>query len=344
MSKLYLKQKILILVMIGVFMISGLAGVGVIIHAKAQPTKETSQHETRSESLQLNDILMAKKSEVVQFLLERKATEREASYFENETIAKETMNKKWALIPNVASRGDMILVRSESEGTLEWQGRTYTLKPFGSGFYTYLPIPMSVKPGNYPIGNRTLTIQKKTFETQHITVSEENENIRNNTEQIMKDQQKIDKARSQSEEEFLFPPNSSFIQPVEGQVTTPFGYTRYVNGEFSGSHTAIDWGAPAGTPVKATNDGIVALADSLHLTGNSVYIDHGMDLFSQYIHMSKLNVKAGDHVKKGDIIGYVGSTGFSTGPHMHFTFWVHNVPSNPNQYLGTSPFHLDQAQ
>lgn len=59
--------------------------------------------------------------------------------------------------------------------------------------------------------------------------------------------------------------------------------------------------AKEGTPIKATNDGVVALADSLYLTGNSIYIDHGMGLFSQYAHLSKLNVKTGDKVKQGDI-------------------------------------------
>jgi len=290
----------------------------------------------------IREVTLEEKQEEMKMLKERKIRNMEAAYFSNEETANQVMSQEWALMPEVASRGDVVLVRHNQPGSVTWQGKEYKLEEFGAGYYTYLPIPISLDSGSYKIGNTTLTIQDKTFEKQYLQVSEENQSIARDTEKIMRDQKKIDKARSESADEFLFPKDSTFIQPIEGPVTTPFGYTRYVNGEYSGSHTAIDWAAPTGTPVKATNDGVVALADNLHLTGNSVYIDHGMDMFSQYIHMSELNVEAGEKVEKGDIIGKVGSTGFSTGPHMHFTFWVHNVPVNPNLYLGTTPFKVNE--
>lgn len=276
----------------------------------------------------------------MKFIEDRKDASKEASYFPDQDTAIREMNKHWALFPNTASPGDVILVRHDSPGTINWQDKEYTLTSFGAGYYTYLPIPMGIEAGTYDIGTQQLTIKDKTFKKSYITVSEENQNIRRNTERIMADQKIIDKARSQSADEFLFSPDSEFMTPVEGERTTPFGYTRYVNGEYSGSHTAIDWAAPTGTPIRATNDGVVALSENFYLTGKSVYIDHGMDLFSQYIHMSELKVEAGEKVEKGDIIGLVGSTGFSTGPHLHFTFWVHNVPSNPDMYLGKTPFQL----
>ncbi|MCU6797115.1 M23 family metallopeptidase [Paenibacillus sp. WQ 127069] len=161
--------------------------------------------------------------------------------------------------------------------------------------------------------------------------------MKQETKRIDEDQKKIDKARSESQGEFLF--STNFIKPIEGILTTPYGYTRYVNGKFDSSHRALDLAAKEGTPIKATNDGIVALSELLYLTGNSIYIDHGMGLFSQYAHLSELRVKAGDHVKQGDIIGLVGTTGFSTGPHLHFTFWAHNVPVNPDLFFDTTPFH-----
>ncbi len=274
----------------------------------------------------------------------QQAEQMERAYFGAEERAQLALTADWTLMPQTAHPGDVILVRSQQEGSVDWQGKTYPLKPFGNGFYTYLPIPIGIEPGEYTIGNQTLTIAEKSFETDYLQVTEEQESILQDTEKIQRDQKKIDEARSHSAAEFLFPADSPFMQPVEGRVTTPFGYTRYVNGKYSGSHRAIDWAAPEGTPVRATNDGVVALADYLHLTGNSVYIDHGMDLFSQYIHMSELLVETGDHVKKGDVIGIVGSTGFSTGPHLHFTFWAHNVPVNPNLFLGTTPFHWMEEQ
>ncbi|TCZ78957.1 M23 family metallopeptidase [Paenibacillus albiflavus] len=247
------------------------------------------------------------------------------------------MDSDWSLIPSTVSPGDIILVRHNQPGKVNWLDKDYKLEPFGEGYFTYLPIGIGTKPGTYKIGNQVLTIQAKQFDTQSIKVTKQMASMKQETDRIQADQKKINLARSQSSPEFLF--TTTFIQPVEGVLTTPYGYTRYVNGKLDSRHTAIDLAAKEGTPIHATNDGIVALADNLYLTGNSIYIDHGMHLFSQYAHMSKLLVKTGDKVKQGDIIGLVGTTGFSTGPHLHFTFWAHNVPVNPNLFFGTTPFH-----
>ncbi|TMV49501.1 M23 family peptidase [Paenibacillus mesophilus] len=261
---------------------------------------------------------------------------QEAALYETPEQARLAIRSKWTLLPDQAFVGDIVLVRHDKPGEVSWQGKTYKLQPFGSGYYTYLPISMQVKPGEYPIGGLTLTVKDKKFQTQYLQVSQQMESMRQDTDRIQADQKKIDAARSKSEPEFLF--SSAFIQPIQGILTTPYGYTRYVNGKWDSSHTALDLAAKEGTPIKATNDGIVALADSLYLTGNAIYLDHGMGLFSQYAHLSELRVKTGDRVKKGDIIGLVGTTGFSTGPHLHFTFWAHNVPTNPNLFFDTMPF------
>ncbi|MDF2662441.1 MAG: hypothetical protein K0Q94_5232 [Paenibacillus sp.] len=267
---------------------------------------------------------------------------REAALYETPEQAKLAMRSAWALLPDQASVGDAVLVRHNKPGDVAWQGKTYKLQPFGSGYYTYIPIPVQAKPGEYPIGDVVLTVKEKKFQTQHLQVSQQMESMRQDTDRIQADQKKIDAARSKSEPEFLY--TSAFIQPLQGILTTPYGYTRYVNGKLDSSHTAIDLAAKEGTPIKATNDGIVALADSLYLTGNAIYLDHGMGLFSQYAHLSELRVKTGDRVKKGDIIGLVGTTGFSTGPHLHFTFWMHNVPTNPNLFFDTVPFRWNAAK
>lgn len=250
--------------------------------------------------------------------------------------AKLAFQSEWLLLPETVNQGDAVLVRHSKPDKLEWQGKTYSLEPFGAGYFTYLPIPANMKPGDYPIGDQILKVTSQNFPKQYLQVSEQLESMRQDTKRIEADQVKIDAARSRSQPEFLF--DSAFLKPVEGVLTTPYGHTRYVNGKLSGSHLALDLAAKQGTPIKATNDGVVALADNLYLTGNSIYIDHGMGLFSQYAHMSELRVKTGDKVKKGDIIGLVGSTGFSTGPHLHFTFWAHNVPVNPNLFFDTMPF------
>ncbi|MCS7463019.1 M23 family metallopeptidase [Paenibacillus doosanensis] len=267
-------------------------------------------------------------------LIEQRAAE--ASRYASAGQAKQAIGSEWYLMPSSVSQGDAVLVRRDKPGEVEWQGKTYALQPSGAGYFTYLPVGTDVKPGDYPIGDQTLKVLAKNFPKQYLQVTEELDSMRQDTKRIDADQKRIDAARSKSQPDFLF--TEPFLKPIEGILTTPYGHMRYVNGKLSGSHLALDLAAKQGTPIKATNDGIVALADSLYLTGNSIYIDHGMGLFSQYAHMSELRVKTGDRVKRGDIIGLVGSTGFSTGPHLHFTFWAHNVPVNPDLYFNTTPF------
>jgi murein DD-endopeptidase MepM/ murein hydrolase activator NlpD len=246
------------------------------------------------------------------------------------------MNADVSLLPAVTYPGDVILVRTKKATEIKWQGKTYPLLAFDSGFFTYLPIPMSTKPGQYTIEGQSLQVKSKSFETDRLTVTKEQDSMRQETKRINADQIKINLARSKSDPTFAS--TESFMIPVQGRLSTPYGYTRYVNGKFAGSHTAIDLAAPTGTEIYATNAGRIVLADTLYLTGNSIYMDHGMNLFSQYAHLSKLLVKTGDIVKKGDVIGLVGTTGFSTGPHLHFTFWVGNTPVNPNLFFDTTPF------
>ncbi len=269
-------------------------------------------------------------------LAHRAAIRREAALYSSPDAAKTALGKGWQLFPETTYPGDAVLVRYDGPGTVAWEGVTYKLQPYESGYFTYLPMPMSVKPGPYYIGDKTLTVKAKKFDTQYLVVTEQMEAMKQDTARIAADQKKIDLARSKSAPEFLF--TSEFMKPIEGRLTTPYGYTRYVNNKYDSSHLAVDLAAPTGTPIHATNDGVVVLAEMLYLTGNAIYLDHGMGLFSQYAHMSELKVKVGDRVKKGDVIGLVGTTGFSTGPHLHFTFWMHNVQANPDLFFNSMPF------
>ncbi len=99
------------------------------------------------------------------------------------------------------------------------------------------------------------------------------------------------------------------------------------------AHKGIDLAAPTGTPVHATADGIVERADRFSSYGLYVAIEHGGNLETRYAHMSRLAVAAGEHVKKGDVIGYVGTTGRSTGPHLHYEVRVAGEAVNPIPYM-----------
>jgi len=98
-------------------------------------------------------------------------------------------------------------------------------------------------------------------------------------------------------------------------------------------HKGVDLAAPTGTPVYATADGMIDRADYSRSYGLVIYVDHGADLETRYAHLSKLAVAEGERVRKGDLIGYVGSTGRSTGPHLHYEVRVDGVAVNPIPYM-----------
>ncbi|WP_308008824.1 peptidoglycan DD-metalloendopeptidase family protein [uncultured Fusobacterium sp.] len=127
--------------------------------------------------------------------------------------------------------------------------------------------------------------------------------------------------------------NSNFILPVKSKISSPFGAMRFVNDKVVGYHSGIDFPVPVGTTLKAANSGKIVLARELTTTGNTIVIDHGMNVFSSHAHMSVLNVKEGDTIKKGDIIGKSGNTGFTTGPHLHFTISIGTTFVNPHIFL-----------
>lgn len=123
-----------------------------------------------------------------------------------------------------------------------------------------------------------------------------------------------------------------FIRPVQQEtpkVSSDYGDTRYVNGQLSGRHGGIDFPAPLGTQVSATNSGRVAFAGYMQQTGYTVCIEHGMGLKSWYFHMNSVSCTTGDRVEKGQKIGEVGTTGASTGYHLHFALSVGGVYLNP---------------
>ncbi len=121
--------------------------------------------------------------------------------------------------------------------------------------------------------------------------------------------------------------------PIEGRVTSSFGEREDpLNGE-GAFHPGIDIAAPYGSPVRATADGEVTGASMGSGYGRQVVLDHGHDLLTVYGHLSAIAVLAGQHVTRGQVIGYVGESGRATGPHLHYEVRIHHVPVNPHKYL-----------
>lgn len=120
-----------------------------------------------------------------------------------------------------------------------------------------------------------------------------------------------------------------FIIPVSGPITSPFGYRYHPILHVYKLHTGIDIGAPWGSPVHAAASGVVVHASWLGAYGNGIIIDHGNGLATLYGHLSRLDVVVGQAVGQGEVIGAVGSTGLSTGPHLHFEARKYGTPIPP---------------
>jgi murein DD-endopeptidase MepM/ murein hydrolase activator NlpD len=136
--------------------------------------------------------------------------------------------------------------------------------------------------------------------------------------------------------------NGTFLHPSDGPITTSFGVRRYYNGEWAEDyyHRGLDYAAPQGAPVVAAADGRVTLigrvSEGFELHGNTVGIDHGQGVTTIYLHLSRIDVREGQMVRAGEVIGGIGSTGISTGPHLHWGFYVNGeaVDPFPWQQLG----------
>ena len=127
---------------------------------------------------------------------------------------------------------------------------------------------------------------------------------------------------------------NSFVQPVEGIVTGVFGSQRILNGKAKSPHRGLDIANDEGTAVVSTNDGLVVLAEpDLYYTGGTIVIDHGYGVKSIYAHLATVDVELNNTVKRDEVIGTVGSTGRSTGPHLHWGIMVFDTYIDPQLLL-----------
>lgn len=215
---------------------------------------------------------------------------------------------------------------------------------FGSGRILLLPVSCTQTPGFYSLRIRVqrekytylwaqemIRVLPRTFPTQHLTVTAQTA-AKRGAEAWALDKPYWEEGLANSADHPLW--TGIFIRPVTGgRISTKFGSVRTVNQEDPTRHSGLDIALPSGTLVKASQAGVVTLARGLNVTGNTVFIDHGCQLFSMYYHLSHISVKVGQTVKAGDLIGKVGSTGFSTGPHLHWAMQLNGVYMNPDLFL-----------
>ncbi|HYH05307.1 MAG TPA: M23 family metallopeptidase [Bacillota bacterium] len=251
--------------------------------------------------------------------------------------------------------GDFLQVRvrevSQTVVTVKFLERTKELCPAveGGALIGLVAAPYRTQPGKYPLvlevkspqGNQVkeqmIEVVPRKFVEQRIRVSEKMRESTSTDDKVEADAKVGAEVRAKAESRRLSPLwDGAFVRPLAGEKTSDFGLIRYVNDIEHGRHSGWDLAGKTGTPVMAMNKGQVVFAGKLYSSGNTVIIHHGMDLYTSYAHLSKISVKEGVLVTKGQIVGKVGMTGLATGPHLHLTVRVGDVPVDPALLVGNT--------
>jgi murein DD-endopeptidase MepM/ murein hydrolase activator NlpD len=225
-------------------------------------------------------------------------------------------------------------------------GRTYRFFPTREGFAVLLAVPMDERIKDYPL---TVTVTRRDGSTaawegmlkvasgQFIQEDPTKLTLPSNKLHLLRDEvQQSEDRRLISTYSVVTPVrfwDGAFTMPVNGALGSPFGSWRVYNGTVQKRHTGYDLRAAAGTPVLASASGRVVLARPLDIHGENVVIDHGWGVFSEYAHLSARYVVPGQFVLQGDVIGLSGSTGRSTGPHLHWEIAVNGIWVNPIAFM-----------
>jgi len=178
--------------------------------------------------------------------------------------------------------------------------------------------PVQVVSAHFPI-------QKLTVPQNYVDLDDETtKRVEEEQDLILKSLNKVTTQRFWS---------GQFIRPVEGKVSGSFGRKRIINGQPRSPHSGEDFTAPQGTPVHATNEGVIALVGDFFFSGKSIVLDHGLGLYTMYFHLDEVDVAEGDKISKGEVLGKVGATGRATGPHLHWGMRIDGARVNPLSIL-----------
>lgn len=248
--------------------------------------------------------------------------------------------------------GEPVLVTLESDGTarsasVAFLGRTVVLKPApeGRSAFAFLGIDLLTKPGSHAM---VIRVDKATGETEEIRKDIEiaekafpSTKLQFKPEYVTPPAELRERIRKESElvawvmsvitPEWLG--DGPFVLPHPAPSWSNFGQRRLNNEVLQSVHTGLDIRAPFGDPIRAANAGRVVMASDLYLGGKTVILDHGLGVFSSYGHLSELKVKRGEAVEKGRVVGLCGSTGRSTGPHLHWAVKIFDSRVDPEAML-----------
>ncbi|MBD8270816.1 M23 family metallopeptidase [Pseudomonas fluorescens] len=219
-----------------------------------------------------------------------------------------------------------------------YQGRPVLVVKEQDNWLAIVGIPLTVKPGNERISssgrNLPFIVGYKKYPEQRITLK--------NKSQVNPDPAQLKRIENELAVQIKayrsfspnLPSNLVLDKPVSGPLSSKFGVRRFFNGEERNPHSGLDFAVPAGTPIKTPANGKVILVGNYFFNGNTVFVDHGLGFISMFCHMSKIDVKVGQQLVRGAVVGKVGSTGRATGPHMHWNVSLNDARVDPAIFIG----------
>ncbi len=228
------------------------------------------------------------------------------------------------VFPSSVQQGAMVIGKVPPGSRVEYAGRTlrtsgYGTVVFGVGRDQAEPVQVTVARPDGELVDARIAVTARDWPVQRVngvppkTVDPPPEIA----ERIRREQALVSAARERDDDRTDFA--RPFVWPVEGRISGRFGNQRVYNGKPGSPHSGMDIAVPTGTPIKAPAAGVVTFAaPDLYLTGGTVLLDHGFGISSNFLHLSRIDVKAGDRVEQGQVIGAVGATGRATGPHLHW--------------------------
>ncbi len=228
------------------------------------------------------------------------------------------------VFPASAPQGAMVLGKVPPGSRVEYAGRTlrttgYGTVVFGIGRDEAGPVTVTVVRPDGSRSEASIAVSARDWPVQRVdgvppkTVDPPPEIA----ERIRREQAQVVAARARDDDRADFA--QRFAWPLQGRVSGRFGNQRVYNGKPGSPHSGMDIAAPTGTAVRAPAAGVVTFAaPDLYLTGGTVLLDHGFGISSNFLHLSRIDVKVGDRIAQGQTIGAVGATGRATGPHLHW--------------------------
>lgn len=257
------------------------------------------------------------------------------------------------IISLVVFQGSAVIVDIPSEhavdeASLEWNEQRYEFEKLDNDTLTVLigvdldqspslyTIPIDLIQGsNHAQATLLLEVKKENFPTTELTVEPQYVQLSpENLARANEESREISAHYALNSEQSGW--TSSFIVPLsDASEGSNFGHRRIFNGEPRAPHSGADLAAQSGTPVFASNSGVVILAKNLFFSGNAIFLDHGSGIFTTYLHLSEILIEESAFVEQGELIGKVGATGRVTGPHLHWGARIKNTRIDPFSLVAT---------